>query len=316
MLLELPEKRRQKISILAGYELKPGFAYFFPLEEQIILKVGESVKSSPKSTSGRLFNEARAFTDFNSHLDVIKAKYKTEEKLRVWLLVQPLVFSQIVYPGLSLNQLRFFTGPDPELTRSEANYEFKENPFLFVRNEKDELVPAQLDKDDDLEIHLELSGRYTGGLIGLKARRNPHPIDLKKENAYEIEDYFELIIKGDDKIIINEGEYYLFASKEFFQTPPHLNLELGKYYEAGFRGSMHFAGFIDNGFNGDLVFEIVSYEKSKMELKDGALISPLDVYKTEVPDRIYGSSIDSNYNFQFGPRPSKQFKPLELSKLK
>ena len=79
---------------------------------------------------------------------------------------------------------------------------------------------------------------------------------------------------------------------------------------------MHFAGFIDNGFNGDLVFEIVSYEKSKMELKDGALISPLDVYKTEIPDRIYGSSIDSNYNFQFGPRPSKQFKPLELSKLK
>ena len=73
---------------------------------------------------------------------MIKAKYKTEEKLRVWLLVQPLVFSQIVYPGLSLNQLRFFTGPDPELTRSEANYEFKENPFLFVRNEKDELVPA------------------------------------------------------------------------------------------------------------------------------------------------------------------------------
>jgi deoxycytidine triphosphate deaminase len=54
-LLQLPEKRRQKVDIGGGFELKKGFTYLVPLEDRIILSPGEYVKSSPKSSLGRVF---------------------------------------------------------------------------------------------------------------------------------------------------------------------------------------------------------------------------------------------------------------------
>lgn len=310
-LLQLPARQRRKINIQNGFEIKKGFTYLVPLEERIILSKEEYIKSSPKSSFGRLFLNTRMLTDYNPCFDEINAQYKTGSELNMWLLIQPFAFNMIIYPGLPLNQMRFFKGKTFQLAPAELLKEFKKNPLLYIKS-KESLTPANPIITDGLQIHLDLSGENTGGIVGLRARHNPAPIDLRKKYKYEAENFFEPL-KCDKKITIKRSEYYLFCSKEFLKIPYHLNVELKSHSHIGITGPLHFAGFIDNGFEGDLVFEVRSDELSSMELIDWMPISKLDVFRTNLPDKTYGRSIGSNYYEQTGPRPSKFFKEFDFN---
>ncbi|MFH1682368.1 MAG: 2'-deoxycytidine 5'-triphosphate deaminase [Candidatus Woesearchaeota archaeon] len=308
-LLQLPGRQRQKIDLTGGFELKKGFTYLIPLEERLVLQEKEFIKSSPKSSFGRIFLNTRLLTDYNPCFDEINAQYKTETELQQWLLVQPLAFNAIVYPGISLNQLRFFSGFNAKLNSAELSEEFNKNPLLYTKDEENKLIPAEPIITEDLQIHLDVSGQYTEGIVGLRARHNPAPIDLKDKSKYEAEYFFEPMVKG---VPLIKGEHYLFASHEVLKIPPHLNVELKSHSHVGITGPLHFAGFIDNGFEGDLVFEIRSDELSNMSLEDKMPISKLDVFRTCLPEKIYGKEIGSNYQKQIGPRPAKFFKPFDF----
>ncbi len=310
-LLRQPGRRRKKENTSNGFEIKKGFTYLIPLEERMVLNKGEHVKSSPKSSFGRIFLHTRMLADYNLCFDEINAQYKTGDELSLWLLVQPHVFNMIIYPGLSLNQIRFFEGQNAQLTSSELEEECKKNPLMYNKGLK-KLVASEPIITDGLQIHLDLSGENTGGIVGLRARHNPTPIDLKKKEEYEAELFFEPI-KSDKNIMIRRGEHYLFSSKEVLKVPPHLNVELKSHSHIGLTGPLHFAGFIDNGFEGDLVFEVRSDELSGMELVDGMPVSKLDVFRTGLPDKLYGWAIGSNYFEQTGPRPAKFFKPFDFN---
>jgi predicted NUDIX family phosphoesterase/deoxycytidine triphosphate deaminase len=148
----------------------------------------------------------------------------------------------------------------------------------------------------------------------LRARLNPDPIDLSKKGVCEAEEFFEPILaSGDGKMKLDGGEYYLIASKGILQIPPHLNVGLRDHFPGGFRGPLHFAGFVDNGFVGDLVFEVRMDEIASMCLDDGMPVSTLDLFRTGVPDRLYGEKIGSHYHGQVGPRPAKYFKPFDYA---
>lgn len=306
-LLQLPKRRRQKKDIEKGFVLNKGFTYLIHLEEKIRLSEGMHIKASPKSSMGRLFLNTRLISDYNRCFDEVN--YLPEKEIDIWLLVQPLAFNVVLHPELSLNQIRFLNSYDAQLSSRELKDEFEKNPFL-VMNEGDSSVPAEPRITDGIEIHLNLSGANTQGIVGLRARHNPEPIDLNKKGAYEAEDFFEPV-KG-DKLTIRKGEYYLLSSEEILKIPPHLNVEMRSHSHIGFTGPMHFAGFIDNGFEGDLVFEVRSDEISNMELEHGMPVSKLDVFKTRVPDKIYGDAIGSNYQKQTGTKPSKHFKKLDF----
>jgi dCTP deaminase len=311
-LLQLPRRRRNKVSSIEhGFEIKQGFTYLIPLNEKISLEGIDYVKFSPKSSLGRLFLNTRLLADYNPCLDEINSKYKSGCHLSLWLLLQPLAFNLVMYPGLSLNQARFFQGVDAKLNSREIAQEFEANPLLYNRQDDGSLVPAKpIITDEGLQIHLDLSGRDTQGIVGLRARRNPTPVDLKKKEHYEAEDFFEPI-KGEIKI--KEKEYYLLASKEILKTPAHLNMELKDHSHIGFRGPLHFAGFVDNGFEGDLVFEVRSDEISGMGLEHGMPISKLNIFRTDPPKVVYGEEIGSNYKGQVGPRPPKFFKKFDFA---
>jgi len=45
-----------------------------------------------------------------------------------------------------------------------------------------------------------------------------------------------------------------------------------------------------------------------MTLEDGMPASKIDVFRNDLPDKIYGIEIGSHYQGQIGPRPSKFFK--------
>ncbi len=311
-LLQLPGRQRQKVSIVNGFELRKGFTYLMPLAEKIKLDRDSYIKSSPKSSYGRLFVHTRLLADYNPCYDEIQGHYRSQELLQLWLLLQPLAFNLLVYPGLTLNQLRFFQGRDAQLSSSQIEEEFENYPLLR-KKEGNALLPLEkpMVTEDGLQIHLDLSGKDTEGIVALRARHNPNPIDVKKSEEYNAEHFFEPVLSR--QMVIRRAEYYLLSSAEVLTIPPHLNVELESHSHIGIHGPLHFAGFVDNGFQGDLVFEVRSDEIADMELCDGMPISKLKVYRTAIPDKLYGEGSGAHYQLQVGPRPAKFFKPFDFA---
>lgn len=314
-LRELPLNQRQRISIDEdGFELKKGFSYLVHLEDRVNLPDGLHIKSSPKSSLGRLFLNTRLMGDFSNCFDELN--HRCDQEHHLWLLVEPLAFNVILRSGLSLNQLRFITDYSAILDSDELGEEWDKNPLLYRRVSKRKTDPVEPTITDGLEVHLDLSGRNTQGVVALRARNNPAPIDLGVSKFYDVEDYFEPITKEHSPdelrhgIKITPGEHYLLASDEVLKIPEHLNVELRMHSHIGFHGPLHFAGFIDNGFQGDLVFEIKSEEVGGIVLDHGMPISKLDVFRTNIPAKIYSSETGS-YQFQVGCKPSKHFKDID-----
>ncbi len=308
-LLELPARQRKLVDIGGGFEIKKGFTYLLHLQDKLSLNKGEFIKSSPKSSIGRVFLNTRLLADYNPCFDEIIWSYMVGRQMDLWALLQPQAFNLIVHPGITVNQLRFFSGEDAQLTPAQLAEEFRKNPLLVP---KDKFFSAEPIITDALQIHLDLSGKYTEGIVGLRARHNPYPIDLSKASTYEAEEFFEPVVLKEKFLQLKQGEYFLFSSKEILKMPPHLNSELNSHSHVGFSGPLHFAGFIDNGFDGDIVFEVRSDELTNVALEDNMPISRLDVFRTAVPDKIYGNSIGSNYQQQVGQRPSKHFKTFDF----
>ncbi len=308
-LIRKPRGERLDYDITKGFTLNKGYTYLLPLQDKIKLLDDVHVKSSPKSSLGRLFLNTRLLSDYNKKFDEV-SHINSDECLNLALLVQPLAFNVVVYPGLCLNQLRFIKGDNAKLSAGEL----KSEQVLYYK-EGDEFVPTPQDITDGIDIHLDLEGKHTNGIVGLRVKNNPVAIDLKNKHYYSAEDYFTPL-KVDsfnkNKVYIDKSEHCLLASKEVFQIPEYLNAELRQHENVGFKGPTHFAGFVDNGFVGDLVFEYRNEEVTKIRLCDCMTLSKIDLWKTDVPDKIYGKKIGSNYNFQIGCKPAKYFKMFDF----
>ena len=308
-LLQIPARRRVKVNITGGYEVKRGHSALIHLNEKINFGISSKfdfVKSSPKSSTGRLFPTTRLLYDYSDSFD--ESTGNNMNDLDMWLLLQPFPKDLIIQPGLTLNQLWFVKG-DAKLTNEEIRNELDKNPLLYDGYGN----PLQdLKVTDGLPLTIDLEGKATEGVIGLRMRRNPQPIDLSKKGEYFPEEHFEPILAR-EKIILKPGNHYLFASSEVLSIPPHLSAELRRHSHEGLEGKSHDAGWIDQGFVGDLVFEVGPYEEITLEGKR-IPISRLDLFRTsEIPDKIYGDEIGSNYHGQKGPKTSKHFKPFDFA---
>src|SRR3989344_1233269 len=282
------------------------------------------VRSSPKSSTGRVFPKTRFLCDYNSSFDEVSGNdnQKVTQLRDMWLLIQSLPFNLIIRPDLTLNQLRFFLG-DAKLSSKEIREEYEKNPILFSKNSKGKkaeslpLIGSMV--NDGLQITLDLEGASTHGIVGLRARNNPVPIDLSKKGENDPERYFEAIIpsslSSEKQVIVKRGEHYLFPSREVLSIPPHLAAELRRHSHEGIEGRSHDAGFVDPGFNGDMVFEISPDEETEVVLENGMPLSKMDLFRTsEIPDKLYGDKdAASNYQGQTGPKISKHFKPFDFA---
>jgi len=315
-LLQLPQRQRQRIDITGGFELKRGFNYLIPLDERITLQIGEKMKASPKSSIGRLFPITRLIADYSSSFDQVFYENTEGREIQAWLLLQPTVFNLIVNPGDALNQLRFLKGTDVSLSQSEIMEEHERNTLLYDRA-GEELTPSEVViTDDGLQISMDLTGTYTSGIIALRARDNPHPIDLSQKLKYKAEDYFEPVGIENGTIKFARDERYLVSSQGVLEIPSNLSAELRRHAGSGIRGEVDQAGFVDNGFKGDLVFEPNFHEEGGIVLTagDNRVLSSLEFFRTnKVPDKTYGEKIGSHYQGQLGPRVSKHFNPFDFA---
>ena len=313
-LLRIPARQRERVDITNGFELKKSFSYLIPLKEKVILDDELIIQSSPKSSLGRLFLNTRLIGDYNPSFDELNSFYTSGREISLWLYVQPLAFNIMIHPGLSLNQLRFVKGYNAKVTPSDLLHEIEKKPILYTLDFDGNKISSEHIVSDGLTLHLNLLGSNSHGVVGLRARHNPNPIDLSKKNYYAVEDFFEPI-KCQKSFTIKQGEYYLLSSKEILDVPEYLNCELRDHSQVGFIGPLHFAGFIDNGFCGDLVYEIRSDEMAKeLELSHNMPISKLDFYWTNTPDKLYGQA-NNSYQGQIGTKPSKYFKEIDYQYL-
>lgn len=278
--------------------------------EEVILISDEnlSAKANPKSSTGRLDVFTRVITDYSHRFEEITPGYQGN----LYLEVVPKSFSIKVKTGQRLNQLRVRNGfevvTDQDILRIHDT-----DPLLF--NEKS--LPVSMERlkvSQGLFMSVQLEGKK-GEIIGYKARKHNNYIDLDKIGFYEANEFWEPIYAQESNQFILEPEaFYIFASKERIRVPAKYACEMMAYDTGSGELRTHYAGFFDSGFGGSVddkgaraVLEVRSHDVPFM-IEDGQTLFSMQFEpNTEVPEFVYGTEIESNYQGQ-GLKLGKHFK--------
>ncbi len=291
-----------EIDITAGAVLEKGCVYVVPLQESLSLKRDISGMANPKSSTGRLDIFTRVITDYAGEFDRIPAGYKGP----LYAEISPLTFSVKVHTGTRLSQLRLRRGSPPS-----------QESTMRRLHERSPLVDGDADiTATGVAFTVDLTGDKDTGLVGYKAKRHADVIDVEKIGHYDVLDFWDPIHdRGRKNLTLDIDDFYILASKEAVSVPPDFAAEMRPYdtFVGEFR--VHYAGFFDPGFGFDAaggsgsraVLEVRSHDVPFV-LEDGQVVGRL-VYErlTQVPDRLYGVDIGSNYQKQ-GLKLSKHFK--------
>ena len=289
--LSLPSKISPQQSLFQGDEETEGF--------QIISRELLSAKANPKSTTGRLDIFTRVITDYSHRFEEIRPGYEGN----LYLEVVPKSFPIKVRTGQRLNQLRIRHGysrlSDQLILRTHAS-----DPLLF--REDGEPVPLdELKLNGGLFMSVNLHGER-GQIVGYKAKKHRDMIDLEKINHYRVADFWEPIYaQQEDHLILEPEAFYIFASKERCRIPPHLAAEMIAYDTGSGELRTHYAGFFDSGFGGTAddkgaraVLEVRSHDVPFLVEDGQTFCSMVFEPNTEIPEFVYGTDIDSNYQGQ------------------
>lgn len=292
------------------YSIQQGFTNGASAQDELQLHslVNLSAKANPKSSTGRLDVFTRVITDYSHRFEEITPGYQGN----LYLEVVPKSFSIKVQTGQRLNQLRVRHGlevvPDQDLLRIHDT-----DPLLF----NEEIQPVSMEQikvNQGLFMSVQLEGEY-GEVIGYKAKKHSNYIDLNKIGHYPVEEFWEPIYANKEARFILEPEaFYIFASKERIRVPANLACEMMAYDTGSGELRTHYAGFFDSGFGGSIhdkgaraVLEVRSHDVPFM-IEDGQTLFSMQFEpNTEIPEFIYGTEIESNYQGQ-GLKLGKHFK--------
>ncbi len=277
--------------------LHKGVLYIIELQERVSLPEGILALSNPKSSTGRTDIHVRLITEPNQGkkqlFDIIPENYSG----KLWLEVYSNSFDIMVYKGLSLNQIRFYDKATKQVEKQELIKVNNDKGVLF--NDKGVAEPHFFGDSVLLSLHLPKDG-----VVGYIAKKSPYPVDLsKKEN--KIDYFFEELRNQNNGIIIEKDSFYILVSKEIVKIPENLCAELEPFDSFTGEYRVHYAGFIDPGFEGRIVLEIRNFGP-RFLLRDNQVIGRLKFFKLKQPPyNKYG--VNSNYQQQKGPRLAKFF---------
>jgi dCTP deaminase len=269
-------------------------------------------RGNPKSSTGRLDVFVRLLTEDGQAFDTVPEGYHGP----LYLEITPQSFHVQVRAGDTLVQLR--------LGRGDASV-----PASEVRARRRELVPdlrgSQLalpiggfapvarpsPHDASLLLSIDLRGQPERP-VGYLARRHQPPIDLHARRL-AVEQYWTPIFAPADGLVLEPGEFYIFATWEALSIPPDLCAELVAFDATKGELRTHYAGFIDSGFGWSaqggsgarLVLEIRTHDVPFL-LEHGQPLFRVEFMRNEArPDVLYGET-GSNYQGQ-ALKLAKQF---------
>ncbi|HET9962922.1 MAG TPA: 2'-deoxycytidine 5'-triphosphate deaminase [Nitrospiraceae bacterium] len=293
-----------EMDLSKGAILEKGHVYLIPLLEQLDLPTTVRARANPKSTTGRLDVFTRIVTDLTSGFDEIRAGYRGS----LFLEVVPRSFAIKVQTGYCLNQVRFVRGQaavgDAALHKVHAR-----TPLLFHNLASPKPVAKkEFRTDRGLFLRINLTGNdRDDGIIGYRAKKNSHVIDLSKIGHYAAQDFWEPLKQHrQGSLLLEPEEFYILASKERIRVPPGYAAEMVAYEAACGELRTHYAGFFDPGFGygeGELrgtqvVLEVRPHDVPFL-IHDGQTFFKV-VYDRmlDVPTQVYGASLGSSYQRQ------------------
>ncbi|WFS06240.1 2'-deoxycytidine 5'-triphosphate deaminase [Methylobacterium sp. 391_Methyba4] len=298
------------IDITAGAVLERGAIYVVELMEFLSLPHDIYGVANPKSSTGRLDILTRLITDRGVSFDRVDYGYKGP----LFIEIAPLSFSIVVKPGIRLNQLRLQRGEGPLLLPQ------KETSRLYEAGQLTKVLDDRLPLREDnlVPVTIDLEGAHRGATIGYKARRNANKIHLDRIGEYDPRDFWQKLVSTDGSLNLEEGDFYILATREDVGVPPQVAAEMVPYDNRSGEFRVHYAGFFDPGFGwtqgqgaegSKAVLEVRSHGVS-FTLEHGQIIgwlryAPIANGHTT---KIYGRDVKSNYQGQ-GLKLAKQFKP-------
>jgi dCTP deaminase len=282
-----------------GAVLECGAIYIIPLMEQLNLPAAISGTISPKSSTGRLDIFCRLLADGATQFDTIPAGYKGP----LYLEVAPQTFGIVARQGDRLNQLRLRNGlnlsSDADLGTLHAA-----EPLVYLPDE----TADQAQISQGLWLSVDLHGLDSSGIIAYKARRFAPIVDLRKLNHYQMNQFWEPMVReGQDALILNPGDFYIMASRERLRVPVDYSAEMVAFDHTAGEFRVHYAGFFDPGWGckeggaaggATAVLEIRSHDVPFV-LEHGQRICRM-VYEplATASRQIYGAPMGSNYTAQ------------------
>jgi dCTP deaminase len=260
-----------KIDLRPGAVLETGCVYLVQVQEALALPQHIHGAANPKSSTGRIDVFTRLIIDGAQSFDYVPAGYHGP----LWAEISPCTFSVLVRTGTRLSQVRLRRGP-PHPKR---------------------------EMDFTMDLSLE-------GPVGFRAKRHSGVIDVDRIAAYDPREFWEPLETSRGRVVLDPGEFYIFASKENVLIPPDeaaemapIRTELGEF-------RAHYAGFFDPGFGvspneGRAVLEVRSRDVPFF-VTDGQPVGKLVFEPLCGPvERLYGEA-GSSYQGQ-GLKLSKHF---------
>ncbi len=305
-----------EMDLTKGAILERGHVYLVPLQENLALPPTIRGRANPKSSTGRLDIFTRVITDLNVGFDEIRQGYHGP----LYLEIVPRSFTIRVQTGLSLNQLRLIAGR-PTVSDSQLKV-LHRSASLLHHNEDHEtgsrpVAASGVRINQGLFLRIDLKGGDSEhDIVGYRAKKNSHIIDLSKIGYYSAFDYWDPLYRhANDTLLLEPEEFYILASKERITVPAGYAAEMVAYEAACGELRTHYAGFFDPGFgagstprNGTQVVLEVRPHDVPFLIHDGQTFFKVMYEKMlDTPDAIYGSAIGSNYHQQ-GLTLSKHFK--------
>ena len=303
------------IDLTQGAILEKGHVYLVPLLEHVALPSHVRGRANPKSSTGRLDIFTRLITDLNAGFDEIPPGYRGP----LYLEIVPRSFTIRVQTGLALNQLRLLTGR-PTVSDPQLRALHKSAKLLYHNDDDPDARPLatqDIRVDHGLFLRIDLRGSGAGReIVGYRAKKNSHVVDLSKTGHYSALDFWEPIYRQpNNTLLLEPEEFYILASHERIKVPAGYAAEMVAYEAAFGELRTHYAGFFDPGFGaGDgtrkgtqVVLEVRPHDVPFL-IRDGQTFFKV-VYENmlDLPEHLYGASIGSSYHQQ-GLTLSKHFK--------
>ncbi|MGE3142315.1 MAG: 2'-deoxycytidine 5'-triphosphate deaminase [Hyphomonadaceae bacterium] len=261
------------IDLRPGAVLETGCVYLAPVQEHLALPQHLHGAANPKSSTGRVDVFTRLITDGATSFDHVPAGYHGP----LWAEISPCTFSILARTGARLSQIRLRRGP------------------------------AHPKRELDFSIDLSLKGP-----VGFRAKRHSGVIDVERIAHYDPRDFWEPLEARHGRVVLEPGQFYIFASKENVLIPPDEAAEMAPIRPELGEFRAHYAGFFDPGFGiapheGRAVLEVRSRDVPFF-VEDGQPVGKLVFEPLSGPvDALYGES-GSNYQGQ-GLKLSKHFAP-------
>ncbi|MEM3074832.1 MAG: 2'-deoxycytidine 5'-triphosphate deaminase [Candidatus Pacearchaeota archaeon] len=275
-----------------------GCVYLVELNESLNLPEYIAAKSNPKSSIGRIDSHVRLISENGGIFDEVRENYNG----KLFLEIFSRTFDLILREGDSLNQIRFKDSYSNQLSREEIiNLDYMNKEGLFKIN------GDRLDiKKRFLNNSLTLSANLKKNNLVYVARENAPPIDITRKDL-PFSEFFNPILLKDSSFIINQNYFYLISTNEFFITPIDYCAEMIDIDTITGEYRTHYAGFFDPGFRGEVVLEIRNIGPPFM-IFDGQRIANIVFFPMrEIPEKVYGDELKSNYQEQRGIKASKFF---------